>query len=89
MSDTITINLPLPPRNGKTQTLLPHCRALIDAGADPKAIVHVMRGATLCFVPAPLEAFAGLTVEESAGVSARFRKYQPMPDTLRAGADEK
>lgn len=80
----IVINLPLPD-GGK---MLPHCRALIAQGANPDATVRVMRGETLCFEPVPLRVFAGLTVEESAGVSARFRAYRPVPADLIAKKNE-
>lgn len=84
MSDIITIHLPLPPRNGRAQTLLPHCRVLIEEGADPDAVVHVMRGDTLCFVPTTLHVFAGLAVKENDTTSARFVPYRALPDDAHA-----
>lgn len=52
-------------------------RLLIRKGYDPEAMVYAWRSATLCFTPMPLRHWAGLTVEEGAYQSARFRRYRP------------
>lgn len=52
-------------------------RCLIRKGFDPEATVYAWRGTTLCFTPMPLGYWAGLTVEEGAYQSARFRRYRP------------
>lgn len=64
------IDLPVKP------ALLPFCRMLLAEGADPDELVHVFRGDTLCFVPAPLSIFAALATEEGAARAIRFRKYR-------------
>ena len=64
------IDLPVKP------ALLPFCRIRLAEGADPSEILHVYRGDTLCFVPAPLSVFAALATEEGAARSIRFRKYR-------------
>lgn len=80
MPEVITINLPVKP------SLLPFCRKLIDGGENPDAMVHVYRGDTLCFHPAPLKDFAELAVQEGDKVSARFAKYKPFPKEVYDGA---
>ncbi|WP_147393151.1 hypothetical protein [Paracoccus siganidrum] len=67
------IDLPAKP------SLLPYCRKLLAEGADPAELVHVYRGETLCFHPAPLATFAALTTEEGVERSIRFRKWREMP----------
>lgn len=59
-------------------------RKLIDAGRSPDDILHVYHGKTLCFKPATISAWAGMTVTESDGVSVRFAKYSPMGDVFNA-----
>lgn len=63
------IDLPVKP------ALLPCCRQLIADGVNPGIIIHVYRGATLCFVPAPLSVFAALATEERADRSIRFIRH--------------
>lgn len=67
----LRIDLPVKP------ALLPYCRRLIADGADPATILHVYRGDTLCFVPAPLGVFAGLTTWESDSRSICFAPFRP------------
>lgn len=67
------IDLPVKP------ALLSYCRKLLAEGANPSELVHVHRGETLCFHPAPLATFADLTTEEGAERSIRFRKWREMP----------
>lgn len=67
------IDLPVKP------SLLPYCRKLVAEGADPAELVEVYRGETLCFIPAPLAAFAALTTEEGTDRSIRFRRWREMP----------
>lgn len=64
------IDLPVKP------ALLPHCRKLVAAGANPETILHVYRGETLCFVPGPLGKFAGMATEESDTKSVHLTKYR-------------
>ena len=52
-------------------------RKLIDEGADPLSMAHIMRGETLCFSPAPLKHWAKLTVSETDNISARFSRWKP------------
>ena len=63
------IDLPVKP------ALLPYCRRLIAEGMDPRTVLHVYRGDTLCFAPAPLAVFAALATEERADRSIRFVRY--------------
>ena len=63
------IDLPVKP------ALLPCCRRLIAEGMDPRTVLHVYRGNTLCFAPAPLALFAALATEERADRSIRFVRY--------------
>lgn len=63
------IDLPVHP------ALLHYCRQLLARGVDPATIVHVYRGSTLCFVPAPLAMFAALATEERAHRSIRFVRW--------------
>ncbi|WBU52069.1 hypothetical protein [Paracoccus sp. SCSIO 75233] len=64
------VDLPVKP------ALLPFCRKLLAEGADPAELVHVYRGDTLCFVPAPLAAFAALATEERDTRSIRLVRYR-------------
>ena len=64
------IDLPVKP------ALLPYCRRLIAEGGDPRTVLHVYRGNTLCFAPAPLAVFAALATEERADRSIRFVRYR-------------
>lgn len=64
------IDLPVKP------ALLPFCRNLLAGGADPAEVLHVYRGDTLCFRPAPLSVFADLATEEGAARSIRLRRYR-------------
>lgn len=64
------IDLPVKP------SLPPYCRQLVAEGVDPATVLHVYRGDTLCFVPAPLAVFAALATEERAAWSIRFVRYR-------------
>lgn len=64
------IDLPVKP------ALLAYCRRLIAEGVDPRTVLHVYRGDTLCFAPAPLAVFAALATEERADRSIRFVRYR-------------
>lgn len=64
------IDLPVKP------ALLPFCRSLLAEGADPAEMLHVHRGDTLCFTPAPLAAFAALGTEERDTRSIRLVRYR-------------
>lgn len=71
------IDLPVRP------ALLPFCRTLLAEGADPAEVLHVHRGDTLCFVPAPLASFAALPTEERDTRSirlVRYREKRPLGD---------
>lgn len=64
------IDLPVKP------ALLPFCRKLLAGGADPAEVLHVHRGDRICFVPAPLAAFAALATEERDTRSIRLVRYR-------------
>ncbi len=54
-------------------------RKLVDAGHDPKRLLSITRNGTLCFEPATLGRWAGLTISESDNNDrpVRFRKWEP------------
>lgn len=64
------IDLPVKP------ALLPLCRKLLAEGTPPATIIHVYRGNTLCFIPAPLHLFADLATKEGIGRSMRLVRYR-------------
>lgn len=47
-------------------------------------MILVWRNGTLCFNPAPLQVRAKLRAVERAGRSARFEKWDPMPEDRAA-----
>lgn len=57
-------------------------RKLIAQGHHPATPVEVYRNETLCFLPATLGTFAGLTVKESP--SPHFARYAPPPQDRAA-----
>jgi hypothetical protein len=58
------------------------CRALLEAGHDPRWSLDIYRGATLCLRVRSIGAGAALTVEDDEQGAPRFRRYR----ALRRGA---
>lgn len=66
---------------GMTSPIGPLCRQLIDeCRAKPFADVEIWRGATRCFLRAPLIHWASLHTTESAHSSAKTTVYKPRPE---------